>query len=225
MSATPSLTIDAVVETWPIAGAFVIARGAKREATVVVARVSDGTISGRGECVPYARYGETRCRRARCHPRAARHASRSRQPGAADAGGRRPQRARLRVVGLRGQALRHVGGAARRSRPAAPRHHGLHHQPRYRRGDGRKRRGSRAHHAPSEAEARRRGRRGAPAPGPRRVSPGAPHRRRQRGLDAGAAALAHGRRRRDRRRADRAAAARGRRCGARRLARGAGVRR
>src|SRR5437763_1078599 len=54
-----SLTIDAAVESWPIAGAFVIARGAKREATVVVAQVSDGTITGRGECVPYARYGET----------------------------------------------------------------------------------------------------------------------------------------------------------------------
>jgi hypothetical protein len=25
----------------------------------VVAQVSDGTITGRGECVPYARYGET----------------------------------------------------------------------------------------------------------------------------------------------------------------------
>jgi L-alanine-DL-glutamate epimerase-like enolase superfamily enzyme len=59
MTTPPSLTIDAVVETWPIAGAFVIARGAKREATVVVAQVSDGTITGRGECVPYARYGET----------------------------------------------------------------------------------------------------------------------------------------------------------------------
>jgi L-Ala-D/L-Glu epimerase / N-acetyl-D-glutamate racemase len=55
----PSLTIDAAVETWPIAGAFVIARGAKREAAVVVAQVSDGTVAGRGECVPYARYGET----------------------------------------------------------------------------------------------------------------------------------------------------------------------
>ncbi len=54
-----ALTIDAVVETWPIAGAFVIARGAKREATVVVAQVGDGTVTGRGECVPYARYGET----------------------------------------------------------------------------------------------------------------------------------------------------------------------
>jgi L-alanine-DL-glutamate epimerase-like enolase superfamily enzyme len=54
-----TLSITATVETWPIAGAFVIARGVKREATVVVAHVSDGTVSGRGECVPYARYGET----------------------------------------------------------------------------------------------------------------------------------------------------------------------
>ena len=55
----PQLTIEASVETWPIAGLFTIARGAKREAAVVVARVGDGSIIGRGECVPYARYGET----------------------------------------------------------------------------------------------------------------------------------------------------------------------
>ena len=53
------LKIDVAVETWPIAGEFVIARGAKREATVVVARVGDDPTVGRGECVPYARYGET----------------------------------------------------------------------------------------------------------------------------------------------------------------------
>ncbi len=53
------LKIETALETWPIAGEFVIARGAKREAAVVVARVSDSTASGRGECVPYARYGET----------------------------------------------------------------------------------------------------------------------------------------------------------------------
>jgi L-alanine-DL-glutamate epimerase-like enolase superfamily enzyme len=53
------LAIEAVVESWPIAGEFVIARGAKREAAVVVAQVGDGKITGRGECVPYARYGET----------------------------------------------------------------------------------------------------------------------------------------------------------------------
>lgn len=46
-------------ERWPIAGAFVIARGAKTEARVVVAELTDGAHSGRGEAVPYARYGET----------------------------------------------------------------------------------------------------------------------------------------------------------------------
>src|SRR5215217_480241 len=51
-----SLTVRS--ERWPIAGAFTIARGAKTEAEVVVAKVSDGTHVGRGECVPYARYGE-----------------------------------------------------------------------------------------------------------------------------------------------------------------------
>ena len=46
-------------ERWPIAGSFTISRGAKTEAEVVVATVSDGTYAGQGECVPYARYGET----------------------------------------------------------------------------------------------------------------------------------------------------------------------
>jgi L-alanine-DL-glutamate epimerase-like enolase superfamily enzyme len=53
------LQIEAWAESWPIAGSFAIARGSKREANVVVARVSDGGIAGCGECVPYARYGET----------------------------------------------------------------------------------------------------------------------------------------------------------------------
>ena len=47
------------VEVFPIAGTFTIARGAKTEARVVVATVSDGRALGRGECVPYARYGES----------------------------------------------------------------------------------------------------------------------------------------------------------------------
>lgn len=46
-------------ERWPIAGAFTISRGSKTEAHVVVATVeADGAV-GRGECVPYARYGES----------------------------------------------------------------------------------------------------------------------------------------------------------------------
>ncbi len=59
MTTIPALTVAAAVETWPIAGQFTIARGAKREATVVIATVTDGSVTGRGECVPYARYGET----------------------------------------------------------------------------------------------------------------------------------------------------------------------
>jgi L-alanine-DL-glutamate epimerase-like enolase superfamily enzyme len=47
------------IERWPIAGSFTISRGAKTEAVTVVAEVSRGGVSGRGECVPYPRYGET----------------------------------------------------------------------------------------------------------------------------------------------------------------------
>jgi len=54
---TISLTVR--IEQWPIAGRFTISRGAKTEAVVIVAEISDGVARGRGECVPYARYGET----------------------------------------------------------------------------------------------------------------------------------------------------------------------
>ena len=54
-----SLSLAVRVERWPIAGSFTISRGAKTEAAVVVAELTDGTHRGRGECVPYARYGET----------------------------------------------------------------------------------------------------------------------------------------------------------------------
>lgn len=47
------------IETWPLATAFNISRGAKTEARVVIATLQDGDAIGRGECVPYARYGET----------------------------------------------------------------------------------------------------------------------------------------------------------------------
>lgn len=42
-----------------MAGAFTIARGSRTEAVVVVAELADGAHAGRGECMPYARYGET----------------------------------------------------------------------------------------------------------------------------------------------------------------------
>ena len=47
------------IERWPLANAFTISRGSKAEAVVVVAELSDGTHRGRGESVPYARYGES----------------------------------------------------------------------------------------------------------------------------------------------------------------------
>jgi L-alanine-DL-glutamate epimerase-like enolase superfamily enzyme len=54
-----SLSLSVRTERWPIAGSFAISRGAKTEAVVVVAELSDGRHRGRGECVPYARYGES----------------------------------------------------------------------------------------------------------------------------------------------------------------------
>ena len=51
--------LSAEAQSWPIAGSFTISRGSKTAADVVMASVSDGEHTGRGECVPYARYGET----------------------------------------------------------------------------------------------------------------------------------------------------------------------
>src|SRR3979411_397412 len=59
MSSSKSPTLAARIERWPIAGSFTISRGAKTEAVTVVAEVSRGGLTGRGECVPYPRYGET----------------------------------------------------------------------------------------------------------------------------------------------------------------------
>jgi L-Ala-D/L-Glu epimerase len=59
MTAGNSPTLVARIERWPIAGRFSISRGAKTEAVTVVAEISQGGHTGRGECVPYPRYGET----------------------------------------------------------------------------------------------------------------------------------------------------------------------
>jgi L-Ala-D/L-Glu epimerase len=53
------MQLSARIERWPIKGAFTISRGAKTEAAVVVAELCGDGHTGRGECVPYARYGET----------------------------------------------------------------------------------------------------------------------------------------------------------------------
>jgi L-alanine-DL-glutamate epimerase-like enolase superfamily enzyme len=59
MTSSQSPTLAARIERWPIAGSFTISRGVKTEAVTVVAEVSHGGLTGRGECVPYPRYGET----------------------------------------------------------------------------------------------------------------------------------------------------------------------
>jgi L-alanine-DL-glutamate epimerase-like enolase superfamily enzyme len=51
--------LSARIEHWPIEGSFTISRGAKTEAVVVVAELRQDGDLGRGECVPYGRYGET----------------------------------------------------------------------------------------------------------------------------------------------------------------------
>lgn len=52
-------TLLVSTERFPIRGSFRIARGSKTIAEVVVATVTEAGVSGRGECVPYARYGES----------------------------------------------------------------------------------------------------------------------------------------------------------------------
>jgi L-alanine-DL-glutamate epimerase-like enolase superfamily enzyme len=59
MDINSPLSLSLAIERWPIAGSFTISRGAKTEAVVVMAELSDGRVRGRGECVPYARYGES----------------------------------------------------------------------------------------------------------------------------------------------------------------------
>jgi L-alanine-DL-glutamate epimerase-like enolase superfamily enzyme len=52
-------TLAVRAESWPLRRAFAIARGRKTTADVVVAEIGEDGLRGRGECVPYARYGET----------------------------------------------------------------------------------------------------------------------------------------------------------------------
>ncbi|RLQ87692.1 N-acetyl-D-Glu racemase DgcA [Notoacmeibacter ruber] len=54
-----SRTLTVTPESFPIAGAFTISRGAKTEARVVRVSLGQDGARGQGECVPYARYGET----------------------------------------------------------------------------------------------------------------------------------------------------------------------
>ena len=53
------MTIEVRQESWPVRGVFTIARGSRTAAEVVVVEITENGLSGRGECVPYRRYGET----------------------------------------------------------------------------------------------------------------------------------------------------------------------
>ncbi len=46
-------------EVWPLHTPFVIARGSRTEALVVVVEIEHDGVVGYGECTPYARYGES----------------------------------------------------------------------------------------------------------------------------------------------------------------------
>lgn len=59
MTSSKVPALAARIERFPIAGSFTISRGAKTEAVTVVAELSRDSLTGRGECVPYPRYGET----------------------------------------------------------------------------------------------------------------------------------------------------------------------
>lgn len=53
------MDITVTPDTFRLAEAFTISRGSRTEARVLTVRVTDGSHTGWGECVPYARYGET----------------------------------------------------------------------------------------------------------------------------------------------------------------------
>jgi len=53
-----TLTVSATVERWPVAGEFIISRGAKKHVDVVLCEISDGPHSGAAEATPIYYEGE-----------------------------------------------------------------------------------------------------------------------------------------------------------------------
>ena len=51
--------IEVTSDVFRLAQVFTISRGSRTEAKVLTVRITDGGVTGVGECVPYARYGET----------------------------------------------------------------------------------------------------------------------------------------------------------------------
>ena len=111
---------------WPLARPLTTAHGVETTADVVVAEISDGEARGRGECVPYPRYGESidSVVAALEAMKGAVFSGLDRDDIATrDAAGRGPQRARLRVLGPRCEArLSQRRGDGRARRAEAGRH-------------------------------------------------------------------------------------------------------
>lgn len=53
------MRITVTADSFKLAQVFTISRGSRTQADVLTVRITDGTDEGWGECVPYARYGET----------------------------------------------------------------------------------------------------------------------------------------------------------------------
>ena len=53
------MRIEVTPDVFKLAEVFTISRGSRTEAKVLTVRISEGGVTGWGECVPYARYGET----------------------------------------------------------------------------------------------------------------------------------------------------------------------
>ncbi len=53
------MQIEVTSDVFRLAQVFTISRGSRTEAKVLTVRITDGGVTGMGECVPYARYGET----------------------------------------------------------------------------------------------------------------------------------------------------------------------
>lgn len=54
-----TLTVSVTVERWPVAGAFIISRGAKTHVDVILCEISDGSLRGRAEATPIYYEGES----------------------------------------------------------------------------------------------------------------------------------------------------------------------
>ena len=160
-------------ESWPTRGAFTISRGTKTSAEVVVVEIAAAGAVGRGECVPYPRYGESPDSATRQIAEVKGEIedglSRTELQNRLPAGAAR-NAIDAALWGPRGQAFTNAGVAARGRAGTGAAHHRVYDFARYPRAHGGRRRGGGAA-AVAEAQARRRGRRRTGPRGTRKARP------------------------------------------------------